>query len=145
FGPAKHAKFILLANPNNPTGTFVPLAEVEHLVIRSDRLSVLDEAYVDFVPEDGLRLVERHPNLLVLRTFSKSYSAAGIRVGFGFGHPELIGRLRNIQNVFNMNVVAHAVGMSVLAHRDAYEENHRHVRLERQRVAAALSEFGFSV
>src|SRR5207249_3344207 len=96
-------------------------------------------------PEDGLRLVERHSNLLVLRTFSKSYSAAGIRVGFGFGHPELIGRLRNIQNVFNMNVVAHAVGMSVLAHRDAYEENHRHVRLERQRVAAALSELGFSV
>lgn len=114
FGAAKHAKFILLANPNNPTGTFVPLAEIERLVIRSDRLIVLDEAYVDFAPEDGLRLVERHSNLLVLRTFSKSYSAAGIRIGFGFGHPELIGRLRNIQNVFNMNVVAHAVGMSVL-------------------------------
>lgn len=145
FGAAKDAKFILLANPNNPTGTFVPLAEIERLAIRSDRLIVLDEAYVDFAPEDGLRLVERHSNLLVLRTFSKSYSAAGIRVGFGFGHPELIGRLRNIQNVFNMNVVAQAVGMSVLAHRDAYEENHRHVRLERQRVAAALSEFGFSV
>ncbi|MGY0576115.1 histidinol-phosphate transaminase [Bradyrhizobium sp. RDM12] len=145
FGAAKDAKFILLANPNNPTGTFVPLAEIERLAIRSDRLIVLDEAYVDFAPEDGLRLVERHSNLLVLRTFSKSYSAAGIRIGFGFGHPELIGRLRNIQNVFNMNVVAQAVGISVLAHRDAYEENHRHVRLERQRVAAALSDFGFSV
>lgn len=145
FGPAKHAKFILLANPNNPTGTFVPLAEIERLVTRSDRLIVLDEAYVDFAPEDGLRLVERHSNLLVLRTFSKSYSAAGIRVGFGFGHPELIGRLRNIQNVFNMNVVAHAVGTSVLAHRDVYEENHRHVRLERQRVTGALSELGFCV
>ncbi|WP_201263208.1 histidinol-phosphate transaminase [Bradyrhizobium canariense] len=145
FGAAKDAKFILVANPNNPTGTFAPLAEIERLVIRSDRLIVLDEAYVDFAPEDGLRLVERHSNLLVLRTFSKSYSTAGIRVGFGFGHPELIGRLRNIQNVFNMNVVAQAVGMSVLAHRDAYEPNHRHVRLERQRVAAALSDFGFSV
>ncbi|MET4328719.1 histidinol-phosphate/aromatic aminotransferase/cobyric acid decarboxylase-like protein [Bradyrhizobium sp. i1.15.2] len=113
--------------------------------MRSDPLIVLDEAYGDFAPEDGLRLVERHSALLVLRTFSKSYSAAGIRVGFGFGHPKLIGRLRNIQNVFDMNVVAHALGMSVLAHRDAYEENHRHVRLERQRVAAALSEFGFSL
>ncbi|MDK1389319.1 histidinol-phosphate transaminase [Sinorhizobium sp. 8-89] len=145
FGPAKEAKFILLANPNNPTGTFVPIADIESLVARSDRLIVLDEAYVDFAPDSALRLVNRYSNLLVLRTFSKSYAVAGIRVGFGYGHPEVVGRLRNIQNLFNMNVIGHAVGVSVLAHRAAYNENHRHIKYERARVSFALSQLGFSV
>lgn len=144
-GPAKDAKFILLANPNNPTGTFLPISDIERLVAQSDRLVVLDEAYVDFAPDHGLRLINRYSNLLILRTFSKSYAAAGIRVGFGFGHPEIIGRLRNIQNVFNMNVIGHAVGISVLAHRGAYAENHKHIKHERQRVTVALSQLGFSV
>ncbi|RXT44761.1 histidinol-phosphate transaminase [Mesorhizobium erdmanii] len=144
-GPAKDAKFILLANPNNPTGTFVPVADIERLLAQSDRLIVLDEAYVDFAPDNGLRLIDRYSNLLVLRTFSKSYAAAGVRVGFGFGHPEIIGRLRNIQNVFNMNVIGHAVGISVLAHRAAYAENHKHIKHERQRVTLALLQLGFSV
>ena len=144
-GPAKDAKFILLANPNNPTGTFVPVAEIDSLVARSDRLIVVDEAYVDFAPDDALRLVNRHSNLLVLRTFSKSYAAAGIRVGFGFGHPELIGRLRNLQNVFNMNLIGHAVGISILSHRAAYDENHRYIKDERHRATIALSQLGFSV
>ncbi|CDI12040.1 histidinol-phosphate transaminase [Agrobacterium pusense] len=145
FGPAKEAKFILLANPNNPTGTFVPIGDIESLVAQSDRLIVLDEAYVDFAPDSALRLIDRYSNLLLLRTFSKSYAAAGIRVGFGFGHPEVIGRLRNIQNMFNMNVIGHAVGVSILAHRTAYAENHRHIKCERERVRSALTQLGFSV
>ncbi|WEX91569.1 histidinol-phosphate transaminase (plasmid) [Sinorhizobium garamanticum] len=145
FGPAKEAKFILLANPNNPTGTFVPIADIESLVAQSDRLIVLDEAYVDFAPDSALRLIDRYSNLLILRTFSKSYAAAGIRIGFGLGHPEVIGRLRNIQNMFNMNVIGHAVGVSILAHRTAYAENHRHIQYERVRVNFALSQLGFSV
>ncbi|BCM17573.1 histidinol-phosphate transaminase [Mesorhizobium sp. J8] len=145
FGPAEKAKFILLANPNNPTGTFVPVAEIERLAAQSGHLIVLDEAYVDFAPDNGLRLIDNYPNVLLLRTFSKSYAAAGIRVGFGFGHPEVIGRLRNIQNVFNMNVIGHAVGISILAHRAAYQENHKHIKHERERVAFALAQLGFSV
>ncbi|WP_031247381.1 histidinol-phosphate transaminase [Mesorhizobium sp. LNJC394B00] len=144
-GAAKDAKFIMLANPNNPTGTFLPISDIECLVAQSDRLIVLDEAYVDFAPDHGLRLINRYSNLLILRSFSKSYAAAGIRVGFGFGHPEIIGRLRNIQNVFNMNVIGHAVGISVLAHRGAYADNHKHIKDERERVAVALSQLGFSV
>ncbi|RUU12756.1 histidinol-phosphate transaminase [Mesorhizobium sp. USDA-HM6] len=145
FGPAENAKFILLANPNNPTGAFVPVTEIERLAAQSDHLIVLDEAYVDFAPDNGLRLIDNYPNVLLLRTFSKSYAAAGIRIGFGFGHPEVIGRLRNIQNVFNMNVIGHAVGISILAHRAAYEENHKHIKHERERVAFALAQLGFSV
>ncbi|UVO30560.1 histidinol-phosphate transaminase [Bradyrhizobium arachidis] len=145
FGPARDAKFVVLANPNNPTGTFVPVADIERLVAQSDRLIVLDEAYVDFAPDNGLRLVNRYSNLLLLRTFSKSYATAGLRVGFGFGHPELIGRLRTMQNLFNMNVIGHAVGMSIIAHRAAFEENHRQIMLERERTSVALSKLGFTV
>lgn len=145
LGPVKEAKFILLANPNNPTGTFVPVADIESLVAQSDRLIVLDEAYVDFAPDSALRLINRYSNLLVLRTLSKSYAAAGIRVGFGFGHPEVIGRLRNMQNLFNMNVIGHAVGVSILANRAAYDENHRHIKYERERVRLTLLQLGFSV
>jgi histidinol-phosphate aminotransferase len=135
----------VIANPNNPTGTFAPVAAIERFLARSDRLVVLDEAYVDFAPDNGLRLVNRYSNLILLRTFSKSYATAGIRVGFGFGHPELIGRLRNIQNVFNMNVIGQAVGISVLAHQAAYADNHKAIRYERQRVGVALAHLGFSV
>ncbi|WP_314964521.1 aminotransferase class I/II-fold pyridoxal phosphate-dependent enzyme, partial [Bradyrhizobium cosmicum] len=76
-----------------------PIADIERLLAQSDRLVVLDDAYVDFAPDNGLRLLSRYPNFLLLRTLSKSYAAASIRVRFGFGHPQLIGRLRNIQNV----------------------------------------------
>ncbi|MGM4884408.1 MULTISPECIES: histidinol-phosphate transaminase [Rhizobium] len=145
LGPARDAKFILLANPNNPTGTFVPVDEIDRLVAQSDQLIVVDEAYVDFAPDDALRLVDRHSNLLILRTFSKGFAAAGIRVGFGFGHPELIERLRNLQNVFNMNVIGHAVGISILSHRADYHENHKYIKHERHRTTTALSQLGFSV
>lgn len=145
FGPARDAKFIVLANPNNPTGTFVPIAEIEKLVAQSDRLIVLDEAYVDFAPDNGLRLINRYSNLLLLRTFSKSYATAGLRVGFGFGHPELVGRLRTMQNLFNMNVIGHAVGASIIAHRAAFEENHQRIMLERERTTIELSKLGFTV
>ncbi|KRQ09664.1 pyridoxal phosphate-dependent aminotransferase [Bradyrhizobium manausense] len=143
FGPAHDAKFVVLANPNNPTGTFVPIADIERLVAQSDRLIVLDEAYVDFAPDNALRLVNRYSNILLLRTFSKSYATAGLRVGFG--HPELIGRLRTMQNLFNMNVIGHAVGMSIIEHRAAFEEHHRHIMLERERTSVALSKLGFTV
>ncbi|WFU85630.1 histidinol-phosphate transaminase [Bradyrhizobium sp. CIAT3101] len=143
-GPVRDAKFIVLANPNNPTGTFIAIAEIERLVAQSDRLIVLDEAYVDFAPDNGLRLVNRYSNVLLLRTFSKSYATAGLRIGFGFGHPELIGRLRTMQNLFNMNVIGHAVGMSIIEHRDAFEENHQYVVRERERTSVALSALGFT-
>ncbi|MGV7215798.1 pyridoxal phosphate-dependent aminotransferase [Bradyrhizobium sp. UFLA05-112] len=145
FGPARDAKFIVLANPNNPTGTFVPIGDIERFVAQSDRLIVLDEAYVDFAPDNGLRLVNRYSNVLLLRTFSKSYATAGLRIGFGFGHPELVGRLRAMQNLFNMNVIGHAVGASIIAHRSTFEDNHRQIVLERERTTIELSKLGFTI
>ncbi|WP_042337021.1 pyridoxal phosphate-dependent aminotransferase [Bradyrhizobium sp. DOA9] len=139
------AKFIVLANPNNPTGTFVPIVEIERLVAETDQLVVLDEAYVDFAPDSGLRLVDRYQNLLLLRTFSKSYAAAGLRIGFGVGDPQVISRLRSIQNLFNMNVIGQSVGVSIFEHRDAYRGRIECILQERERTTLAPSALGFHV
>lgn len=142
---AGDAKFIVLANPNNPTGTFVQIAEIERLVAETDQLIVLDEAYVDFAPDNALGLIDRYQNLLLLRTFSKSYAAAGLRIGFGLGNPRVIARLRSIQNPFNMSVISQSVGVSILEHRNAYDQCIECIVQERERTMVALSALGFYV
>src|SRR5207253_2926212 len=84
---AARARVTFLCNPNSPSGTLVPLAEVEALARALPGLLVVDEAYVDFAREHALGLVGRLANVLVLRTLSKSFSLAGLPVGLAFGHP----------------------------------------------------------
>jgi histidinol-phosphate aminotransferase len=93
---------IVLANPNAPTGRLLPLAQIERL-LESNPASVvlIDEAYVDFGGESAVGLIGRFPQLLVVRTFSKSRSLAGLRVGYAMGHPGLIEALERVKNCFN--------------------------------------------
>ena len=92
---ASDAKVVVLCRPHNPTGTLESAADVERFLRRvpSDTIVLLDEAYIEFVaPEhrlDAPALVQRFPNVVVLRTFSKAYGLAGLRIGYGFGAPEL--------------------------------------------------------
>ena len=142
---AKDWKFIVIANPNNPTGTFIPPADIKRLLEKSDRLIVLDEAYVDFAPDNALSLIRQHPNLLVLRTFSKSYAAAGARIGFALGHAEVVGRLQSVQSPFNLNLLGQSIGIGILENLDAYKTNHQDIISQRDRVSAALGREGFDV
>jgi histidinol-phosphate aminotransferase len=105
---ARHARVVVLCRPHNPTGTIESAADVERFLCRipSDTVVLLDEAYVEFLsPEhriDAPALVERFPNVVVLRTFSKAYGLAGLRIGYGFGAPELARRLWTMQLPFGV-------------------------------------------
>jgi histidinol-phosphate aminotransferase len=118
-------KVVFLANPNNPTGTFIEPATVESFVasVPANVLVVLDEAYVEYLPKalqaDSFAWVRKHPNLLVSRTLSKAYGLAGLRVGFGVGQPDLVDLMNRVRQPFNVNLVALA-GATAALNDDAY-------------------------
>ena len=140
-----NTRVLILDNPNNPTGTYVNqdalaafLGRVpEHVIV------VLDEAYFEYATAadypDGLRLRDRHPNVLVLRTFSKAYGLAGFRVGYGIGPARLIGYLHRLRAPFNVSVPSQEAAIAALAD---VEHLGRSVELntrERERLAAGLT------
>ena len=113
-------RIIFIANPNNPTGTYVNKAALEAFLekVPPDVLVVLDEAYSEYIEEpdypNGLLYVRRHPNLLVLRTFSKIYGLAGIRVGYGIADPSLIDVINRVKLPFNANALGQEAATAAL-------------------------------
>ena len=113
-------KVMFVANPNNPTGTLAPRGDVVQLVaeVPDDLLLVMDEAYIDFLEEtvDLLPLIRANSksNLLLMRTFSKIFGLAGLRLGYGIGHPELIAALEKVRQPFNINTLAQAGAQAAL-------------------------------
>lgn len=113
-------RLIFIANPNNPTGTFIPAAEIEAFLklVPSRIVVVLDEAYNEFLaPEaqyDSIAWVKQYPNLLVSRTMSKAYGLAGLRVGFGISQPALTDMLNRVRQPFNVNSLAQAAAIAAL-------------------------------
>lgn len=96
-------KVTLICNPNAPSGTFTPVETLERFANRLKGLLVIDEAYVDFGGETALPLVHRYPNVIVLRTFSKSFALCGLRIGLAFGSSELIAVLAKVKDSYNVN------------------------------------------
>lgn len=109
---AAQARVVVLCRPHNPTGTLEPQSEIERFLRRVPRdvIVLLDEAYIEFVDPihriDARSLVRRHPNVLVLRTFSKAYGLAGLRIGYGVGHPALTRELWTMQLPFGMGITS---------------------------------------
>ena len=128
---ASDAKVVVLCRPHNPTGTLEPAADVERFLRRvpSDTIVLLDEAYVEFVaPEhrlDAPALVQRFPNVVVLRTFSKAYGLAGLRIGYGFGAPELAKTLWTMQLPFGISITS---AVAVAASYDAESQLQQRIR-----------------
>ncbi len=131
---AKGAKAVIVCNPNNPTGTILHDDEMKTLLARIplDTLVVLDEAYVEFVDSprfpDALALLGQHPNLMILRTFSKIYGLAGLRVGYAIAAPTLIACLNQVREPFAVDRLAQAAAEAILddeAYTRAAFENNR--------------------
>jgi len=117
---SERTRVVFLANPNNPTGSYLTADEVArvHAGLPSDVLLVLDQAYAEYLTADeddrGLALAARHRNVLVTRTFSKIYGLAGERIGWATGHPDLIGVLNRIRGPFNATVSGQAAALAAL-------------------------------
>ena len=141
-------RLVFVANPNNPTGSFLPGREIArlHAGLPQDVVLVLDQAYAEYVsPEDddgSLALAAAHDNVLVTRTFSKAYGLAGERVGWATGAPGLIDVLNRIRGPFNLSSSAQATTLAAVRDQAFVDTSRRHNAIERARFMAAIEGLG---
>ena len=150
-GAAAHAKMVIVCNPNNPTGTIVTRDDVATFLRRlpAGTLAVLDEAYAEFADDpafpDAPALLAGHPNLIVLRTFSKIYGLAGLRVGYALAAPDIIGCLNQVREPFPVDRLAQAAAGAILDDEAYVRASYEHNRAGRTWLTAALSGLGLEV
>jgi histidinol-phosphate aminotransferase len=146
-----HTRLIFVCNPNNPTGTVVHTDELTRFLdqVPGDCLVVLDEAYREYIRDEsvpnGLDLYRDRPNVAVLRTFSKAYGLAGLRVGFMVGHPPVAAAVRKTMLTFTVNSLAQVAAVASLAAEDELLERVEATVKERTRVREALLADGWTV
>jgi histidinol-phosphate aminotransferase len=140
---ATRARITYLCAPNNPTGTGVSRAAVEYVASRAAGVVLLDEAYAEFAPAHFADLVGRHERLLLVRTFSKAFGMAGLRVGYAAGSAPVVGMVERARGPYKVSVLAERAARAALADTsDALRWVRRHARLAveiRERVASALA------
>lgn len=140
---------IVIANPNAPTSIAMPLCEIEKIVSANEEsVVIIDEAYIDFGGESALSLVNKYDNLLVVRTFSKSRSMAGMRIGFAIGNEELIKALNAVKGSYNsytMNMPSIILGSESVKDDAYFKETIGKIVATRERTIAAMKKMGFSI
>lgn len=139
------ARLTFLCHPNSPSGVAVPLDRIRDLARASAGVVVVDEAYVDFAEESAIALVREFDNVVVLRTFSKSFSLAGMRVGLAFGPVELIQDIARIKDSYNVDRLALVAAQAALEDYDWMRANVAKVVATRATLTRALRERGFTV
>lgn len=142
-------KNIVIANPNAPTGRYMELCDIERIVESNpNNIVIIDEAYIDFGGESAIPLTKKYKNLIVTRTFSKSYSMAGARLGFGVANEELIRDMNTIKystNPYNVNRMTQIAGVNAILDNDYYMENCKTIIENREYTVKELSFLGFEV
>ena len=144
-------RVVLVCTPNNPTGPSVTHAELEAFLAKVPRdvLVVVDEAYLEFVEGegevDGLSLRREHGNVMLLRTFSKAYGLAGLRVGYAVAPEPVAEALRKTATPFGVNLIAQAAAIASLEAKDELDVRVKEIVAERERVLAALAEAGWQM
>lgn len=139
------ASIKLLASPNSPTGTVYSVDTVQRLLEETNGVVLVDEAYVDFAEESCLPLLLDFPNLLVTRTCSKSYSLAGLRVGYAFASEEIIAGMMKVKDSYNLNAVSAAAAAAALTDQEYFREVTARIVAERERLTEDLAGRGFTI
>jgi histidinol-phosphate aminotransferase len=135
----------IICNPNAPSGTLAPVDTLEALARDLRGLLVVDEAYVDFASDTALRLVHRNENVLVLRTFSKSFSLCGMRIGLAFGHPDVLAELSKVKDSYNVSRLGLVAATAALEDYAHMQESAARVKSTRAVLATGLKHAGFDV
>ena len=139
---------VIFANPNAPTGVMLELSDIEDIVRHNqDVVVIVDEAYIDFGGQSALNLIHKYDNVLVVQTFSKSRSMAGMRIGFAFGSKTLIKYLNDVKYSFNsytMNMPSLILGAAALKDQSYFEETRKKIIATRERTKKELARLGFS-
>lgn len=144
----QNAALTLLCNPNAPSGTLVTLAEIAKLAEAVSGILVVDEAYVDFATSEGassIPLIRRFPNLVVMRTFSKSFSLAGMRIGLAFASEDIIAGMMKVKDSYNLNRLSMVAAMAALQDLPWMKRNAARIQRSRTRLSRGLKRLGYEV
>lgn len=139
------AKLIFLASPNPPLGLHLNRQYLEETCQKANGIVLIDEAYVDFSNENHWDFLEKYDNVIISRTMSKSYSLAGMRIGFGIASPAIIEQMDKVRDSYNLDRIAQALGTAAFEHHSYFQEIWQKVRNSRGRLITALRDNGFIV
>ena len=142
------AALTFLCNPNAPSGTLVSLSDIAALAGSIAGVLVVDEAYIDFAESEGassIPLIRRFPNLVVLRSFSKSFSLAGMRIGLAFASEEMIAGMMKVKDSYNLNRLSMAAATAALTDMAWMQRNAGRIQRSRKKLSAGLKRLGYEV
>jgi len=141
----KGAAVTFMCNPNSPSGTMKKKKKISEIAGKVDGIIVVDEAYADFADDNCMRLVDKHSNLIVLRTLSKSYSLAGMRLGFAVAQEELINGMMKVKDSYNVDRLSMASAVAALGDQETFRQNVSRIIKTRKHLIDSLKKMGFFV
>lgn len=144
FVKAKKPKIIIIGNPNNPTGSVISKEDIKKIVKDCDCMVILDEAYIEFANIDPMDNIIDYKNLISLRTFSKAFGLAGIRLGYMIANEEIIGYINRVRSPYNVNSISQEIGLKAIENNDLIANNIKLIKSERERVRKKLEELGYN-
>ena len=142
---ATGANLLIITRPNAPTGTTFPLETAENIVQNFDGMVMFDEAYADFAPDNCMALATRYPNVIVMRTLSKSYALAGMRIGYAVATEAVIKGMMKLKDSYNLDSITQLLAAAALSDRDYFAEHVKLVRASRGELVRDLTELGFFI
>ncbi len=142
---ARGANLAMLTRPNAPTGNSIPREKIGKFCRDFDGVAVIDEAYADFADDDCIEFATKFDNVLVMRTFSKSYSLAGVRLGYAVGAPALIDGLMKLKDSYNLDMLTQTVGLAAFEDQATLKKHVAMIRATRARLGAELAKLKFKV
>ena len=143
--PISGVKLVFITQPNAPSGVWLQRVELQRVIEETKGVVVIDEAYVDFASENCLDLVGEYDNVIVARTFSKAFSFAGMRVGWGVGSRELIAALNKVKDSYNVSRLSQLGAEATLEEWDYFQQKVKKICATRERTSVALAKLGFFV